>query len=84
METWTGTVTKYGKKGASGAMVITVTTIQTLRDSDGKQFSKEVSLSAVLLPSGSFLPKECTTENEATAALDEYEDDLKRRRRHQP
>jgi hypothetical protein len=84
MEIWTGTATKYGKKGASGATVITVTTTQVLRGSDGKELTNEVSVSAILLPSGSFLPDTFTTEDEATTALDKYEDDLTRKRRHAP
>lgn len=83
MNYWTGNSFKEGKVGASGARVITVTTTCIFRGADGKEISSESSLSVILLPSGSFLPDSFIAENEAEAALDKYEDSLKRQRRNQ-
>jgi len=84
MEILTSTTTRYGKQGASGARVVTFSTTQTVIGGDGKEFSQTMSRSMVLLPSGAFLPESFSSEPEADIALDEYEDELKRRRRNQP
>lgn len=84
MEIETTTATRYGKKGESGAVVMTASTTQTLIGNDGKNFSKTVSFSMVLLPSGSFLPEIFLNEPKAEAALDEHEAQLKRKRHPRP